>query len=121
MEKVPVRVMKYEKEEREVEVAYCTYRTEERKGTRMVCELVKDVRVVDVPVMRPEHIKHEGKRKQIVCEWVKDKQMVTECYLERVPYEMVVRVPVSTVCYTPVSCDDGGRRGLFSRLFGGCR
>jgi hypothetical protein len=127
---------------RDVEVCKTVCERHERKGVRKICEVHRQERVIDVNVVRCKTEQRVGKR--TVCDYVTEMrdQAYMVCELERqerhgvrivydrreeqikrmvpytecVPYEEVVRVPVSPcVSDCDTGCDRGHRCGFFRR------
>jgi hypothetical protein len=70
-------------------------KVEDRTGTYKVSEMVEQSREVTVNVVSCKAIEKSGVIRKLVSETVIDMFNVTQTYCEMVPYEMVVRVPVS--------------------------
>jgi hypothetical protein len=73
-------------------VNVCSYRAEERKAVRVVCETVPVQQEVTVNVCSYRTEERKGVR--IVCETVQEQVMRTVRVCEMQPYTQMVRVPM---------------------------
>jgi hypothetical protein len=106
-------------ENQEVLVNVTRCQTVARQGMRNVCEVVAENQEVMVNVTRCQPVERKGTRARLVSEMVTEVVPTTETYVERVPYQYTVRMPVGgEAALMSGYGSEGGRGGLFGGLFG---
>jgi hypothetical protein len=101
-------VMRPVSTEQDVVINQCTWKSEERKGTRLVPKMVEDRRDYEVDVWYCEPVQKDGVRTYYRCEPVQEKATVTQYYCEYEQYQYTVRVPVYTAASCAAPCGPAG-------------